>query len=184
MDRRLHLVVSTRIRLTMTEQNDYISVTGKNYISNDNEGRMIETNFVEIHGTFFIKIRDNTFNGAIGENMFEHINKFLEVVRPIKINGVSQDRFGLSIFPMSLAGAAGEWFKTDCIGSVTTGDDLVGKFVKKFYQLSDHNVEIEEDDDPDNITNIFKIESNLFDFETPLCEAFNDFNYHHKINKD
>nr|GFA15783.1 hypothetical protein [Tanacetum cinerariifolium] len=28
------------------------------------------------------------------------------------------------------------------------------------------------------------IEGNLFDFETPLCEAFNDFNYLLKIDKD
>ncbi|GKA53668.1 hypothetical protein Tco_0746983 [Tanacetum coccineum] len=116
--------------------------------------------------------------------MFEHINKFLEVVRPIKKNGVSQDRFRLFIFPISLAGAVGERFKKDCIGSVTTWDDLVEKFVQKFYQLFDHNVEIKEDDDPHDITNIFKIEGNLFDFETPLCEAFNDFNYLLKIDKD
>ncbi|GKD49016.1 hypothetical protein Tco_1277992 [Tanacetum coccineum] len=129
-------------------------------------------------------IRDKTFNRAIGENVFEHVNKFLEVVGPIKINGVSQDQFRLSIFPISLAGAAGEWFKKDCIGSVTTWDDLVEKFVQKFYQLSDHNGEIEEDDDPDDITDIFKIEGNLFYFETPLCEAFNNFNYLLKIDKD
>ncbi|GKE17329.1 hypothetical protein Tco_1424906 [Tanacetum coccineum] len=143
---------------------------------------MIERNFVEIQRAFLVKIQNNTFNGAIRENVFEHINKFLEVVGPIKINEVSQDRF--SIFPISLAGAAGEWFKKDCIGSVTTWDDLVENFVQKFYQLSHHNDEIKEDDDPDDITDIFKIEGNLFDFETPLCEAFNDFNYLLKIDKD
>ncbi|GKG00373.1 hypothetical protein Tco_0302063, partial [Tanacetum coccineum] len=58
--------------------------------------------------------------------------------------------------------AAGEWFKKDCIGSVTTWDDLVEWFVQKFYQLFDHNEEIEEDDDPNDITYIFKIECNLF----------------------
>ncbi|GJT96083.1 hypothetical protein Tco_1091601 [Tanacetum coccineum] len=170
----------------MTERNDYISVTRKNCISNNNEGRMIERNFVEIQGTFFLKIRDNTLNGAIGENVFEHINKFLEVVGPIKINRVSQDRFRLRIFPISLAGTTGEWFKKDCIGSVTTWEDLVEKFVQKFYQLSDHDEEIEakEDDDPDDITDIFKIKGNLFDFKTPLCKAFNEFNYLLKIDKD
>ncbi|GKE10631.1 hypothetical protein Tco_1414182, partial [Tanacetum coccineum] len=130
------------------------------------------------------EIQDNTFNGAIGENVFEHINKLLEVVGPIKINEVSQDQVRLSIFPISLAGAAGEWFKKECLRSVTSWDDLIEKFVQKFYQLSDHNEEIEKDDDPDNITDIFKIEGNLFDFETPLCEAFNDFNYLLKIDKD
>ncbi|GJZ12934.1 hypothetical protein Tco_0548164 [Tanacetum coccineum] len=134
----------------MTEQNDYISVTQKYRNSNDNEGRMIERNVVEIQGTFLVKIQDNTFNEAIRENVFEHINKFLQVVGPIKINGVSQDQFRLSIFSISLADTA----------------------------------EIEEDDDPDDITDIFKIEGNLFYFETPLCEAFNNFNYLLRIDKD
>ncbi|GKA01808.1 hypothetical protein Tco_0674473 [Tanacetum coccineum] len=60
------------------------------------------------------------------------------------------------------------------------------KFVQKFYQLSDDNKEIEtdEDDDPDNIAKIFKIKGNLFDYETPLCKAFNDFNYILKIDMD
>ncbi|GKA11050.1 hypothetical protein Tco_0690483 [Tanacetum coccineum] len=38
-------------------------------------------------------------------------------------------------------------------------------------------MEAEEGDDPDDIAEIFKIEGNLFDYETPLCKAFNDFNY-------
>nr|GEV74209.1 hypothetical protein [Tanacetum cinerariifolium] len=76
----------------MTKQSDYIPITQKNCISNDNDGRMIERNFVEIQGTFLVKIRDNTFNEAIGENMFEHINKFLEAVGPIKINEGDEER--------------------------------------------------------------------------------------------
>ncbi|GKE72092.1 hypothetical protein Tco_1534133, partial [Tanacetum coccineum] len=82
--------------------------------------------------------------------------------------------------------AVSEWFKKDCIGLITTWDDLVEKFIQKFYQLSNDNKEIEaeEDDDPDNITDIFKIKGNLFDFETLLCKAFNDFNYLLKIDKD
>nr|GEX17914.1 hypothetical protein [Tanacetum cinerariifolium] len=43
-------------------------------------------------------------------------------------------------------------------------------------------MEAEEDDDPDDIADIFKIEDNLFDYKTPLCKAFNDFNYLLKIN--
>nr|GEV21243.1 hypothetical protein [Tanacetum cinerariifolium] len=128
----------------MTELNEYIFVTRKNYISNDNEGKMIEKFVVEIQGAFLVKIRDNTFNETIGENIFEHVNNFLEVFRPIKINMKS--------------------------------------LLKKFYQLSNDNeeMEAEETDDP----GIFKIKGNLFDYETPLCKAFNDFNYLPKINSD
>nr|GEU46515.1 hypothetical protein [Tanacetum cinerariifolium] len=69
---------------------------------------------------------------------------------------------------------------------VTTWEDLVDKFVQKFYQLSYNNEEMEtdEDDNPDDVTEIFKIEGNLFDLETPLCKAFNEFNYLLKIDKD
>ncbi|GKE89179.1 hypothetical protein Tco_1566654, partial [Tanacetum coccineum] len=82
--------------------------------------------------------------------------------------------------------AAGEWFKNDCIGSITIWEDLVERFVQKFYQLSYDNEEIEaeEDDDPDNVSNIFKIKGNLFDYETPLCKEFKDFNYLLKIDTD
>ncbi|GKB33733.1 hypothetical protein Tco_0873134 [Tanacetum coccineum] len=79
---------------------------------------------------------------------------------------------------------ASEWFKKDCISSVTTWENLVEKFIKKFYQHSDNHEEIETDDDdePYDIAKIFKIEDNLFDYETPLCKAFNEFNYLLKIN--
>nr|GEW35431.1 hypothetical protein [Tanacetum cinerariifolium] len=143
----------TKNEITMTEPNEYIFVAQKNFISNDNKGRMIEKFFVGIHGAFLVKIRDNTFNETIGENMFEHINNFLKVVRPIKINRVSQNQFRLSGFLISLAGAINEWFNKDCIGSITTWEDLVEK-----------------------------IEGNLFEYETPLCKAFNDFNYFLKID--
>ncbi|GJW56858.1 hypothetical protein Tco_0103589 [Tanacetum coccineum] len=65
----------------------------------------------------------------------------------------------LSVFPVSLSGATSEWFAKECIGTVTTWEDLVEKFVQK-------------------------LKGNLFDFETPLCKAFNEFNYLLKIDMD
>ncbi|GKD05628.1 hypothetical protein Tco_1180602 [Tanacetum coccineum] len=119
----------------MAEPNEYIFVTQKNILSDDNKGRMVEKSFLEIQGTFLVKIHDNTFSGIIGENVFQHIDNFLEVVGPLKTKGLK-------------------------------------KFIQKFYQLSDDNEEMEadEDDDPDDIAEIFKIEDNLFDFETPLSK--------------
>ncbi|GJT97548.1 hypothetical protein Tco_1093066, partial [Tanacetum coccineum] len=175
---------------TSSMENDFNLIveqhSRKNFLSDDNKGRMIEKSFDEIQGTFLMKIQDNTFNGIIRENAFKHINNFIEVVGPLKVKGLSQDRFRLSVFPISLARAASEWFKKDCIGSVTTWEDMVEKFVQKFYQLFDDNEEMEadEDNDPDDIAEIFKIKGNLFDFETPVCKAFNDFNYLLKIDTD
>ncbi|GJU83880.1 hypothetical protein Tco_1291426 [Tanacetum coccineum] len=65
--------------------NDYISATRKSFVSNDNDGNMIEKNFIEIKGTFLLKIHDNAFKGNDGENVFEHINSFLEVVELLKV---------------------------------------------------------------------------------------------------
>ncbi|GJS09551.1 hypothetical protein Tco_0366347 [Tanacetum coccineum] len=148
---------------------------------------MVEKCIVEIQGAFLVKIRDYDFNGNIGENAFKHIDKFLEVVGPIKINRLTQDR--LRVFPVSLAGAASEWFTKECIGSITTWDNMVERFIMKFYHLSDYDEEeeTEEDDNPnetDNVLKIFKIEGNLFDFKIPLCEAFYEFNYLLKIDTD
>ncbi|GJT85320.1 hypothetical protein Tco_1067037 [Tanacetum coccineum] len=84
-------------------------------------------------------------------------------------------RFGVPKALISDRGThfSSEWFKKDCIGSVTTWDYLVEKFIMKFHHRSDNNEEkeTEEDDYPnktDNVPEIFKIEGNLFDFETPF----------------
>ncbi|GKD00307.1 hypothetical protein Tco_1170581, partial [Tanacetum coccineum] len=129
------------------------------------------------------------FNGIDGENVFKHINSFLEIVEPLKIRGLSQDRFRLSVCPISLSGAASKWFTSECIGTISTWDDLVEKFIQKLYNLFDHNEEEEadNDDDPnmiDDVPEIFKIKEDVFNFDTPLCIAFEEFNYLLKIDLD
>ncbi|GJT89056.1 hypothetical protein Tco_1070773 [Tanacetum coccineum] len=54
----------------------------------------------------------------------------------------------------------------------------------KGRMLSDciEEMEADEDDDLNDVADIFMIESNLFDFKTPLCKAFNEFNYLLKID--
>ncbi|GJT20175.1 putative ribonuclease H-like domain-containing protein [Tanacetum coccineum] len=151
----------------MAEPNNYITATRKNFVSNDNKGRMVEKCIVEIQGTFLEKIRNDAFNGNKGENAYEHINKFLNVVGPIKINGLTQDRFWLSIFLVSLTRAAYEWFTKECIGSITTWDSMIEKFIPKFYYLSNYNddEDIEEEEDPNETKNapkIFMIKIALF----------------------
>ncbi|GJU50992.1 hypothetical protein Tco_1220547 [Tanacetum coccineum] len=121
--------------------------------------------------------------------LYAHINSFLEVVEPLKVRRLSHDRFRLSIFPISLSGATSKWFTNECIGPISNWDDLVEKFIQKFYNLFDHDEEeeAEDDDDPnmiDDVPEIFKIKDNLFNFDTPLCIAFKEFNYLLKINPD
>ncbi|GKC15110.1 hypothetical protein Tco_1011892, partial [Tanacetum coccineum] len=65
----------------MAEPNNYITATRKNFVSNDNEGRMVEKRIVEIQGTFLEKIRNDAFNGNKGENTYEHIKKILDFTK-------------------------------------------------------------------------------------------------------
>ncbi|GJX28098.1 hypothetical protein Tco_0236177 [Tanacetum coccineum] len=52
--------------------------------------------------------------------------------------------------------AASEWFTKECIGSITTWDNMVKKFIMKFLHLSDHDEEeeTEEDDNPNETDNL------------------------------
>nr|GEU70641.1 hypothetical protein [Tanacetum cinerariifolium] len=180
--------ILTRKKTTMAGPiiKECISTTSKSFISNDINGKMIKKNFIEIEGTFLLKVRDNTFFENNGEDVFKHINSFLEVVEPLKIKGLSHDRFRLSVFPISLSGAASRWFTKECISTISTWDDLVERFVLKFYNLCDHE-ETEDNNDPnviDNVPKIFKINDDLFKFDSPLCVAFEEFNHLLKIDPD
>nr|GEW45083.1 VIER F-box protein 2 [Tanacetum cinerariifolium] len=42
----------------------------------------------------------------------------------------------------------------------------------------------DEDEDEDEVANIFRNKTNVFEFETPLCGAFKEFNYLLKIDPD
>ncbi|GKC01554.1 hypothetical protein Tco_0987690 [Tanacetum coccineum] len=51
----------------------------------------------------------------------------------------------------------------------------------------DDEVEItdeESSDDKDEVAEVFRIDTNLFNFETPMCEAFKEFNYLLQIDPD
>ncbi|GKC01976.1 hypothetical protein Tco_0993586 [Tanacetum coccineum] len=42
----------------------------------------------------------------------------------------------------------------------------------------------ESSDNKDDVAEVFRIETNIFDYETPLCLAFNEFNYLLKVDPD
>nr|GEU69934.1 hypothetical protein [Tanacetum cinerariifolium] len=58
-----------------------------------------------------------------------------------------------------------------------------------YWARGDDEVELTDEessifDDEDEVAKIFKIETNVFDFETPLCRAFKEFNYLLQIDPD
>nr|GEX43742.1 C2 calcium/lipid-binding domain, CaLB [Tanacetum cinerariifolium] len=61
----------------------------------------------------------------------------------------------------------------------TRGDDEVKLTDKESFDPNDENL-IEENE----VAEIFRIETNVFDFETPTCMAFKEFNYLLQIDLD
>ncbi|GJZ25452.1 hypothetical protein Tco_0569705 [Tanacetum coccineum] len=56
-----------------------------------------------------------------------------------------------------------------------------------FIESGDDEVELTDEesfDNDDEIVEVFRINTNIFDYETPLCSAFNEFNYLLKVDPD
>ncbi|GJU78417.1 hypothetical protein Tco_1275487 [Tanacetum coccineum] len=55
------------------------------------------------------------------------------------------------------------------------------------YDPGDDEVELTDEefsDDKDKLSEVFRIDTNLFNFETPMCKAFKEFNYLLQIDPD
>nr|GEV96383.1 hypothetical protein [Tanacetum cinerariifolium] len=61
----------------------------------------------------------------------------------------------------------------------TRGDDEVDLTDEEFSDPNNENLI-----DKDEVAEIFRIETNIYDFETPICKAFNEFSYLLKIDTD
>ncbi|GKC72866.1 hypothetical protein Tco_1118749, partial [Tanacetum coccineum] len=143
----------------------------------------------ELKGKFLDDLHNNAFSGTNGEDSVEHIKYFLKIVDPIDLPNVNQDKLRVVVFPISLVGDAWSWF--DGIkGSITNiftkgalwdywklGSDKIEPTNEKSSNLEETN-----HDDEQEISEIFRIETNLFDYKTPLCEKFKEFNYLLKID--
>nr|GFB73519.1 hypothetical protein [Tanacetum cinerariifolium] len=75
-----------------------------------------------------------------------------------------------------------------------TMDPFTKKVLRDFWKKNDvhertidggfSGLEEDNDDDEQEIGIIFNIETNLFDYKTPLCTKFNEFNYLLKVDQE
>nr|GEV05812.1 reverse transcriptase domain-containing protein [Tanacetum cinerariifolium] len=65
-----------------------------------------------------------------------HIDKFLEITRYIKQNGVFDDALRLSLFPYFLTHHATAWFDRLSSNSIHTFDNMMRKFLSKYFPPS------------------------------------------------
>ncbi|GJR75114.1 zinc finger, CCHC-type containing protein [Tanacetum coccineum] len=83
------------------------------------------------------------------EDVVDHIAKVLELLDLIRIPGVDSYRLRMKVFPLSIADDARQWWINEVERKITTWEELVEKFLCKFYPES-HNGEDEMLDEGDN----------------------------------
>ncbi|GJY04612.1 hypothetical protein Tco_0370552 [Tanacetum coccineum] len=149
----------------------------------------------ELKGKFLDDLHDNAFSGTYEEDAVEHIKYFLKVVDPIDLPNVNHDRLRVAVFPISLAGNARNWGEVwvvgkfgppSCVKLLHAWSFEVKKNDSHDEVIDDGFSDLEEanNDDEQEIGEIFRIETNLFNYETPLCTKLNEFNYLLKIDPE
>ena len=73
------------------------------------------------------------FNGLSSEDPHLHLKLFLEVSDTFKIAGATQDVLRLRLFPYSLKDRVRALLNSLSSDSITTWNDLAGKFLMKYF---------------------------------------------------
>ncbi|GKA16713.1 reverse transcriptase domain-containing protein [Tanacetum coccineum] len=81
-------------------------------------------------------ISNNPFFGLENDDPHSHIKRFYQITRTFKINQVPHDVVKLILFLFSLKGAAETWLENEPPNSITSWDDLVSKFLNRFFPHS------------------------------------------------
>nr|GEZ24822.1 reverse transcriptase domain-containing protein [Tanacetum cinerariifolium] len=90
----------------------------------------------ELKHSLINMITSELFFGLEKDNPHDHIRWFNKITSTIKYRDVPSSSIKLILFPFSLVGAAHRWLKKEPPRSITTSDDLVSKFINKFFPPS------------------------------------------------
>ncbi|GJX02060.1 reverse transcriptase domain-containing protein [Tanacetum coccineum] len=92
-------------------------------------------NFEIKHGLLNL-VQNKQFFGHDKEDPHAHIRYFNKITSTMKFPNVPSTSVKLMLFPFSLEGAARIWLKKEPPRSILTWDDLVSKFINKFFPPS------------------------------------------------
>ncbi|GJT64675.1 reverse transcriptase domain-containing protein [Tanacetum coccineum] len=120
-------------------------------------------NFEIKHGLLNL-VQNKQFFGHDKEDPHAHIRYFNKITSTMKFPNVPSTSVKLMLFPFSLEGAARIWLEKEPPRSILTWDDLVSKFINKFFP-------------PSKITNLLN-EITRFQqkFDETFYEAWDRFN--------
>nr|GEU55640.1 MAK10-like protein [Tanacetum cinerariifolium] len=175
------VIMETMMEPTLEE---YVNRTRGDYYSGITKTMINGKATYELKAKFLNDLRSNAFSGTNGEDAVEHIKNFLKIVDPLELpNELKQS--GIQLMLCLKIG----WVQNlptirRWIHSPIIIYGIIGKrvMIKKYLPircfLNRRNLRRWGT----KIAKIFRIETNIFDFETPLCTAFNEFNYLLKID--
>ncbi|GJU15731.1 reverse transcriptase domain-containing protein [Tanacetum coccineum] len=92
-------------------------------------------NFELKHGLLTL-VQNKQFFGHDKEDRHAHIRYFNKITSTMTFLNVSSTSVKLMLFPFSLEGAARIWLEKEPPRSILTWDDLVSKFINKFFPPS------------------------------------------------
>jgi hypothetical protein len=76
------------------------------------------------------------FRGLEDDNPYRHIKEFMMISNTVQQEGVSAAWFKWNLFPFSLEDEAQRWYTLASIGAKGNCDELVKKFLLKFFPIS------------------------------------------------
>ena len=77
-----------------------------------------------------------TFHGLDREDPYMHVKDFLEICATCKFQNFTDDSVRLRLFPFSLKDKAKAWLNSLSLGSITSWELLVTKFLSKFFPMA------------------------------------------------
>ena len=81
-------------------------------------------------------IQNNLFHGLPNEDPYAHLATYIEICNTIRLAGVSADAIRLSLCSFSLSGEAKRWLHSFKGNSLKSWDEVVEKFLKKYFPKS------------------------------------------------
>ena len=94
----------------------------------------VHANNFELKPQLITLVQNNcSYGGSPLEDPNQHLSIFLRICETVKTSGVHPDIYKLLLFPFSLKGKATQWLETFPKESINNWEDLVSKFLAKFY---------------------------------------------------
>jgi len=111
----------------------YINPNPRNCGSNIQKLTIHANNF-ELKPQLITLVQNNcSFRGSAQEDPNQHLTTFLRICDTVKSNGVHLDIYRLLLFPFSLRDKASKWLESFPKESLTNWENVVNKFLARFY---------------------------------------------------